>query len=95
MPKGIPKDTSNKRSLLHRFKIARGHLDKVIEMVEKDEYCIDVINQSLAVQSALKSANQELLKNHLESCVTESKDQKSVKKMVTELIKVIGQKQTV
>ncbi|RJR14772.1 metal-sensitive transcriptional regulator [Candidatus Microgenomates bacterium] len=95
MPKGIPKDTSSKRSLLHRFKIARGHLDKVIAMVENDEYCIDVINQSLAIQSALKSANQALLKNHLESCVTESKDQKSVKKMVSELIKVIGQKQTV
>ena len=95
MPKGVPKDTSSKRSLLHRFKIARGHLDKVIEMVEKDEYCIDVINQSLAVQSALKSANQELLKNHLESCVTDATDKESVKKMVAELVKVVAQKQTV
>lgn len=55
---------------IHRLKIVRGHLEKVIKMVENDEYCIDIINQSQAVQSALKEVDSLLLENHLSNCVT-------------------------
>ena len=47
MPKGVPRDKSIERTVLHRLKIARGHLDRVISMVEKGEYCIDVIHHVL------------------------------------------------
>ncbi len=77
MPRGIPRNKSTDREILHRLKIARGHLDKVIKMVEEKEYCLDVVHQSLAIQSALKKADNILLKNHLETCVIDSikKDQ--------------------
>lgn len=38
-------------------------------MVEEDAYCIDVINQSQAIQSALKKVDEIILENHLKSCV--------------------------
>lgn len=88
MPKGIPRDTSTKRNILHRLKIARGHLDKVIELVEQDKYCIDVINQSLAVQSALKNTNQALLKNHLQTCVTNAIKSGQPEEAISEVMKV-------
>lgn len=69
MPRGIPRNQTTQRNVLHRFKIARGHLEKVISMVENDEYCIDVVHQSLAVQAALKKADQTLLENHIRHCV--------------------------
>ena len=47
-----PKD--DKQRIVHRLKIARGHLNKVIQMIEDDEYCIDVLHQSQAVQQALR-----------------------------------------
>ena len=53
----------------HRIKIARGQLDKVLEMVEEDKYCVDVINQSRAIQSALREIDYLLLENHLHTCV--------------------------
>jgi DNA-binding FrmR family transcriptional regulator len=65
-----PKDT--KERLLHRLKIARGHLNKVITMVEEDYYCIDVIHQSQAIQKALKEIDNLILENHLKGCVAES-----------------------
>ncbi|MEO6508697.1 MAG: metal-sensitive transcriptional regulator [Patescibacteria group bacterium] len=65
-----PKDT--KERLLHRLKIARGHLNKVINMVEEDQYCIDVIHQSQAIQKALKEVDNLTLENHLNGCVAES-----------------------
>ncbi len=54
MPKGVHNDITAKAKVVHRLKIARGHLDKVIRMAESDAYCIDVVHQSLAVSAALK-----------------------------------------
>jgi DNA-binding FrmR family transcriptional regulator len=89
MPRGIPKDKSVKRQVLHRLKIARGHLDRVIEMVEKDGYCIDVIHQSLAVQAALKTIDQAVLKNHMQTCVADSIKKGKTDEVVDEVMKVI------
>ncbi len=72
MPKGVPRNQTVQHTLLHRLKIARGHLDHVIAMVEKGTYCIDIINQSLAVQAALRSTDQAILRNHLETCVADA-----------------------
>ena len=58
-----------KKEILHRAKIVEGHLKKVIKMIEGDKYCIDVLNQSLAVQNALKKIDEVILENHLNTCV--------------------------
>jgi len=89
MPKGIPKDTSVKREILHHLKIARGQLECVISMVEKDVYCIDIIHQSQAVQAALKKVDQEILQNHMETCVAHSMKEGRVKEVVDEVMRVI------
>jgi CsoR family transcriptional regulator, copper-sensing transcriptional repressor len=65
-----PKDT--KERILHRLKIAEGHLKKVIAMVETDAYCIDVIHQAQAVQKAIGEANSLTLENHLKGCVSDA-----------------------
>ncbi len=89
MPKGIPRNKSVERSFLHRLKIARGHLDRVIEMVEKGDYCIDVIHQSQAVQAALKQVDQVILKNHMSTCVADSIKQGNATEVIDEVMKVI------
>ena len=47
-----PKNTEER--ILHRLKIAQGHLAKVLDMAKSGSYCIDVLHQSNAVQRALK-----------------------------------------
>jgi CsoR family transcriptional regulator, copper-sensing transcriptional repressor len=81
-----PKDTKEK--ILHRLKIARGHLNKVITMVENDDYCIDVIHQSQAIQSALKEADSITLENHLNTCVVEHIKKGEIQTSVDEIMKV-------
>ena len=39
-------------------------------MVEEDRYCGDVLNQIHSVQQALKSVERKILRNHLETCLT-------------------------
>ncbi len=89
MPKGVPRDQSTKQKFLHRLKIARGHLDRVISMVEKGEYCVDIIHQSLAVQAALKSADQAILKNHMETCVAEEIRRGNTQEVIDEVMRVM------
>jgi DNA-binding FrmR family transcriptional regulator len=61
-----------KQNIIHRLQIARGHLDKILRMVEMDEYCIDIVHQSMAVQAALKKVDEAVLENHLKTCVADS-----------------------
>jgi len=58
-----------KTQTLKRLSIAEGHLKKVRDMVEKEEYCLDVIHQSRAVQAALKKVDEIVLHGHLHTCV--------------------------
>ena len=71
-----------KQKVLHRLAIAKGHLNKVVSMVENDSYCIDVVHQSLAVQAALKEVDSVILKNHMETCVADSIRQGKTKEVV-------------
>jgi len=81
-----------KRKILHRFQIAKGHLEKVISMVEKDAYCIDVVHQSIAVQAALKKADEVVLENHLKTCVADSIRKGKDKDVIGEVMRVLEKK---
>lgn len=65
-----PKDTQER--IEHRLKIARGHLEKIIQMVEQDAYCIDVMHQLQAVEKGLSETGNLVLENHLKSCVADA-----------------------
>ena len=56
--------------ILNRLKTIRGHVQGIERMVENDDYCIDVVNQILAVERALKKVNGMVLDRHLHTCVT-------------------------
>jgi DNA-binding FrmR family transcriptional regulator len=59
-----------KSEQLRRLKIIEGHIRGIQKMIEADAYCIDVIAQAQAVQSALEKFTIGVLENHLNSCVT-------------------------
>ncbi|OGG04190.1 hypothetical protein A2Z33_03480 [Candidatus Gottesmanbacteria bacterium RBG_16_52_11] len=78
--------------MLHRLKITRGHLDRVIAMVESGQYCIDVIHQSAAIQSALKQIDHVVLKNHMETCVANAISRGRKDEVISEIMKVMEKK---
>ncbi len=88
----MPRDQSIERTILHRLKIARGHLDRVIGMVEEGHYCIDVVHQSMAVQAALREADHLILKNHMETCVADSIRKGDSKEVIDEVMKIMEKK---
>lgn len=63
-----------KKRALHRTKILQGQLRGVEKMIENEDYCVDIITQSLAVQKSLRSLNKLLVENHLRTHVTDMFD---------------------
>jgi len=71
-----------------RLKIADGHLKKIIEMVEGGVYCIDIMQQTSAVKSAIKKAEEVLLVNHINNCVVRAIGTNGKDKAIQELVQV-------
>ena len=83
-----PKSTQER--ILHRLKIAKGHLEKVIQMVEEDCYCIDVLHQSQAVQKALRETDNLMLENHLKTCASDAIGRGKKKEAIREIMQVFS-----
>ncbi len=83
-----PKNTQER--ILHRLKISKGQLDKVIKMVEDDKYCIDVLHQSQAIQAALRQTDAVILENHLRTCVADSFKKGNKNESVKEVMEVFA-----
>lgn len=56
--------------VVRRLKSVEGHVRGVQRMVAEGAYCIDVVNQIVAIQRALKKVSALVLDQHLHSCVT-------------------------
>lgn len=73
------------------FKKAQTHLAKVLQMLEKREYCVDVMQQNLAVIGLLRSAHQMLMESHLHNCFSaamKTTNERRKQEMVEEILKV-------
>jgi DNA-binding FrmR family transcriptional regulator len=74
--------------VLHRLKIAQGHLKKVLAMVEADAYCIDVLHQSQAVQKALQETDMVILEDHLRTCAVDKMKSGKGEEAISEVMKL-------
>ena len=62
---------TTKQEALRRLAYIEGHLKGIRKMVEEDQYCVDVLKQTYAVQRAIDKFESLLLQGHLRSCVIE------------------------
>ena len=59
----------NKAKLLKRLARAEGQVRGIARMVEEDRYCIDILTQLAAVDTALESVALAILDDHVTHCV--------------------------
>lgn len=79
----------NKAKALKSAKQAQGTLIKVVEMIDEDTYCPEVIQQVDSAIGLLKTAKRELLSGHLDTCVAHQMSSNK-KKAVEELLKIFN-----
>lgn len=74
--------------LIRRLKIIEGQVRGLREMVEKGEYCVDVITQSSAIKQGLSNVEDLLLQEHLSTCVIKQVKEGKENKAIDEVLKV-------
>lgn len=82
---------SEDKEILIALKKAQSHLRRVIKMVEEKQYCIDILQQNLAVIGLLRSANNKLFKRHLNNCfmnVMKGTNEKRKREMIDEILAI-------
>ena len=64
------RSNDEKKKLTNRLNIIEGQIRGINQMVKDDRYCGDILIQIAAVNNSLKSLGNNILNNHLKSCVT-------------------------
>ncbi|GIV96170.1 MAG: hypothetical protein KatS3mg057_0827 [Herpetosiphonaceae bacterium] len=78
-----------KQQILARLRSIEGHVRGVSRMVEEDAYCMDLLQQTLAIKRALEKINTLILDRHLHTCVTnalQSQDPQARERAISEII---------
>lgn len=82
----------HKDQVITSLKKAHSHIAKIIDMIENDSYCIEVIQQLNAVSGYIDSARRKKLTDHLNSCFSEgmsSADERRKHELIEELVQVL------
>ena len=83
----MPKPRANLKQIQRRINIIKGQLDGLMRMIAQDEYCVDLLTQSAAIQQSLKSLDAVILERHLHKHVKQQ-FVKQPDKAIEELMKV-------
>jgi DNA-binding FrmR family transcriptional regulator len=78
-----------KNNSLTRLKKIEGQIRGIMKMVDQEKYCIDIINQITAAEKALDGVAKNIMKRHIESCVTEAIIQGEGQTKINELIETV------
>ncbi|MDE2126990.1 MAG: metal-sensitive transcriptional regulator [Armatimonadetes bacterium] len=68
----MPVIDQTKRDVLNRLSRVEGQVRGVKRLVENEAYCVEVLTQISAIHEALRAAGKVIMRNHLETCVTDA-----------------------
>jgi DNA-binding FrmR family transcriptional regulator len=68
----VPRDQHEGAALAKRLNRIEGQVRGIARMIDEDRYCIDILTQVAAVQSALDALARALLEHHLHGCVAQA-----------------------
>jgi len=68
---------SSHNDVLRRLKVAKGHLEKVIRMIEEGEPCLTVAQQLKAVHSGIERGKATYIRDHMEHCLDDASSNSS------------------
>ena len=80
-------------SQLQRLRRIEGQIRGVIKMIENKRYCMDILQQTRAISAALKAVENNIMEDHLTSCVAsalKSNRKKDQANKIKEVIEVIS-----
>ncbi len=86
--KETPRSDESRKALENRLNRIIGQLGGIKKMINDDRYCGDILTQLSAVESALQNLGYIILKEHMETCVSE-KIRRNDSEIIDETIRLI------
>jgi CsoR family transcriptional regulator, copper-sensing transcriptional repressor len=71
-----------KDELTKRLRRLEGQVRGIIKMVDEEKYCVDILTQIAAVQSALEKVSLGVLEDHIKGCVAADKEGEMMEELV-------------
>lgn len=86
-----PRTDEEKEKVLNRLKRIEGQVRGIQKMVEEDRYCVDILVQISAIDSALNKVGHSLMERHTHHCVADAVKKGEGEEAIDELMKVMKQ----
>ncbi|MFP3846067.1 metal-sensing transcriptional repressor [Priestia filamentosa] len=82
------RSTKDKTQLITRLKRIEGQVRGIQNMIEDERYCVDILTQISAINSAMKNVGLQLLEKHAQSCVSNAIKEGNGNEAIEELMDV-------
>lgn len=86
-----PRTKDEKQAIVNRLKRIEGQVRGIQKMVEDDRYCMDILVQISAIQSALKQVGFTVTERHIKHCVSDAMKTGEGNEAIDELMAVLKQ----
>ena len=80
------KDTAQ---LMRRLSRMEGQVRGIARMIEREEYCVDILQQTAALRAAVDALSILVLEDHVQGCVRTAAEHGEADKYVDEVIDVV------
>jgi DNA-binding FrmR family transcriptional regulator len=75
--------------LIRRLRRIEGQVRGIERMIERREYCIDILQQTAALRAAVDSVALLILEDHVQGCVRTAAEQGNADKYIEEVLDVV------
>ena len=79
----------DKAQLVRRLSRMEGQVRGIARMIEREEYCVDILQQTAALRAAVDSLSILLLEDHVQGCIRTAAEQGEADRYVDEVVDVV------
>lgn len=81
--------TKDTAQLMRRLSRMEGQVRGIARMIEREEYCVDILQQTAALRAAVDALSILVLEDHVQGCVRTAAEQGNADQYVDEVIDVV------
>jgi DNA-binding FrmR family transcriptional regulator len=81
--------TKDRAGLVRRLSRMEGQVRGIARMIEREEYCVDILQQTAALRAAVDAVSVLVLEDHVQGCVRTAAERGEADKYVDEVIDVV------
>ena len=81
--------SKDRAGLVLRLSRMEGQVRGIARMIEREEYCVDILQQTAALRAAVDAVSVLVLEDHVQGCVRPAAERGEGDKLVAEVIDVV------